>query len=1147
MKGKHISYKNYVVVIILTLLLSLAFCASVLFGGFFSTTHPLTAVTNAITYNANGGTLYGNQTLNLNVGDEFVLPKVEKIGHTAYWKDNQKGLIKGYNTEGTAISSRAELSAITGNGKYYLTKDIDLSGANWVPLCQETPFTGVLDGNGYTIKNMKINSYQYNGLFGQMHGIVKNLKLTGVSINHSSSTSSYVGAISGHSHSGDTEISNCSVTGTISASASTATLRAGGIMGYGFGVIKNCFVNVNMTSSSSGNSAVNMGGIVGESDSAITIINCYKLGTMNIKGTASTSGTEDRAISIYSGGIIGDGAGGNNRIENCYNVGKITNYASGKNTNASTSYDGKGYIYSGGIMGYGRGSITNCYNLGALDGKSYGYGGDDCYGYCYQAGILGDNTESTVIKNCLNTGNIISYAYGWYNSSSYMGSSYYKKAYAYAGGILGYRNSTTTINNCYNGGNLSATGDAYGGDSYEDFKSYQMCANNGSVTYSGCTYLSTSTMTGEDGTGTNDATAVTTAPNVQNTFYNNMDSSNKDIWSYSSGSTTNPSFTLDMDYSGNIEELRAYNSTTTHTLTAQWTANLYTVAYNGNGATSGSMSSTDITFGQGTKVAKNAFTFSGFSFLGWADTSDAKEPQYADEFVFDTYPVGTNNNGAVYTLYAVWQSTINLDVDGGTGATSVSAIYKADMPEVTTPIRAGYTFGGFFTAKNGAGTKYYTAAMKSAHVNDLPNGTSLYAYWMVNKYILYYNPNGGTVNNSAVSIEFGASVNIQTPSRSGYTFFGWYMNGERYNGGVWTFTENKTVTAKWGYTLTFDPNGGFVNSGSIAVMDGDSIITPTPTREDCNFAGWQIGSTAYNGGLWNFTTNQTAVAQWVVKFTTVLNNGAEGSITGTSSGNYAPGKSVSITATPASGFAFDYWLINTTKVTTATYSGAINGHTTATAYFKKTQPTANVTSTNGTIASTYLNFEPDTYSATLRITPEAGKYVDEISFDNVAYYKIDSWATKLYASSTFAQNVSYQANEGNNDLWLTFSYYNTSKAVNVYVKLTTTKYTNLSMPKNTDGGALDGIAVCANYGGSVTLIGADYETLADSDTIICSAKLAQSGYEFVGWCFYDAQSNILSTEESARFEKFQIYGRQLMAKFQPTADNPNYNMTLDNQ
>ena len=82
---------------------------------------------------------------------------------------------------------------------------------------------------------------------------------------------------------------------------------------------------------------------------------------------------------------------------------------------------------------------------------------------------------------------------------------------------------------------------------------------------------------------------------------------------------------------------------------------------------------------------------------------------------------------------------------------------------------------------------------------------------------------------------------------------------------------------------------------------------------------------------------------------------------------------------------------------------------------------------------------------------------------------------------------------------------------------------------------------------NIQLLQHNYESLADSDTIICSAKLAQGGYEFVGWVYADSPSNILSTEMSEKFKKSDIYGRQLMACFKPTDDNPNYNMQLDNE
>ena len=56
-------------------------------------------------------------------------------------------------------------------------------------------------------------------------------------------------------------------------------------------------------------------------------------------------------------------------------------------------------------------------------------------------------------------------------------------------------------------------------------------------------------------------------------------------------------------------------------------------------------------------------------------------------------------------------STVTLDRQSGSGgSSSVTATYDAAMPAATMPTRAGYIFGGYYTAANGGGTQYYTAA-----------------------------------------------------------------------------------------------------------------------------------------------------------------------------------------------------------------------------------------------------------------------------------------------------------------------------------------------------------------------------------------------------------------------------------------------------
>jgi hypothetical protein len=65
----------------------------------------------------------------------------------------------------TAVSTPAQLEAMSGSNTYYLTQNIDLNAYSWTPI---TGFTGVLDGRGYTISNLLLNNPASDdqGLFG---------------------------------------------------------------------------------------------------------------------------------------------------------------------------------------------------------------------------------------------------------------------------------------------------------------------------------------------------------------------------------------------------------------------------------------------------------------------------------------------------------------------------------------------------------------------------------------------------------------------------------------------------------------------------------------------------------------------------------------------------------------------------------------------------------------------------------------------------------------------------------------------------------------------------------------------------------------------------------------------------------------------
>ena len=163
----------------------------------------------------------------------------------------------------------------------------------------------------------------------------------------------------------------------------------------------------------------------------------------------------------------------------------------------------------------------------------------------------------------------------------------------------------------------------------------------------------------------------------------------------------------------------------------------------------------------------------------------------------------------------------------------------------------------------------------------ITSSSSSYFYSM-NAYCAGFNAQNGSVkvdipdadlgyDSSATyseNVKFDENYSILVPFRIGYTFDGWYYNGNKVESGVWNFDSNVTLTAKWTkkqYTVTLDANGGSgVDASQTATYDS-SYTLPTPTRTGYNFAGWFCGTTQYSGGTWLTPENTTLVAKWTAR------------------------------------------------------------------------------------------------------------------------------------------------------------------------------------------------------------------------------------------------------------------------------------------
>lgn len=90
-------------------------------------------------------------------------------------------------------------------------------------------------------------------------------------------------------------------------------------------------------------------------------------------------------------------------------------------------------------------------------------------------------------------------------------------------------------------------------------------------------------------------------------------------------------------------------------LTAQWTAYGYSIHFDGNGATEGTMTDIQSEYGRDITLPENAFKRTleqGDSlFLGWDRNPEVHEPEFTDKEIIKNL---SEENGAVVILYAVW-------------------------------------------------------------------------------------------------------------------------------------------------------------------------------------------------------------------------------------------------------------------------------------------------------------------------------------------------------------------------------------------------------------------------------------------------------------------------------------------------------------
>ena len=230
------------------------------------------------------------------------------------------------------------------------------------------------------------------------------------------------------------------------------------------------------------------------------------------------------------------------------------------------------------------------------------------------------------------------------------------------------------------------------------------------------------------------------------------------------------------------------------------------------------------------------------------------------------------------------ETTITLHPNGGTPNENQEITTEEEsytLPECPFS-RTGYTFDGWATSANGS------VIYENEETIENLNGTAvnLYAKWTPIQYDITYNLYGGTnhaSNPAKYTIETSA-ITLQAPTKTGYTFGGWYKE-DAFTNPVTQITTGSIgeiiLYAKWTpntYTVQFDANEGtgeMENQSFTYDAEPIALSANTFEREGYNFNSWNTAKDGtgepYNdkAEVQNLTAAANGVvtlyAQWTAK------------------------------------------------------------------------------------------------------------------------------------------------------------------------------------------------------------------------------------------------------------------------------------------
>ncbi len=267
------------------------------------------------------------------------------------------------------------------------------------------------------------------------------------------------------------------------------------------------------------------------------------------------------------------------------------------------------------------------------------------------------------------------------------------------------------------------------------------------------------------------------------------------------------------------------------TYTANWQVIEYTIITLLEGGNAGSSGEYFYTVEQ--TVTLPTPTRTGYTFLGWTGEGiTTPQPNV-------TIPKGSTGDKTYIENWKLTEYNITMDLNGGSGETTLLYTVIDDEFALPTPTRNGYEFVGW-TGED------ITTPQTSVIIPKGSTGNKAYtANWKVIEYTITLDTNGGPVM-SPIKYTVEDSFTLPYILRPGYEFAGWTLDGS----GMLPFTPliiypgttgDLHYKAEWRlaeYTITMDLDGGSGQEKVVYTITDEDFELPTPTRNGYEFVGW---------------------------------------------------------------------------------------------------------------------------------------------------------------------------------------------------------------------------------------------------------------------------------------------------------------------